>query len=512
MRRKVLFVTFDQWRGDAAGAFGHPIVRTPNIDALAARSTVFRRHYTCSAPCGPSRTTMLTGRYPFIHRSVRNGTPLDARFSNLAKEARRNGVEPVLFGYTDTAVDPRTTPPNDPALKSYEAPLAGFTLGVGMFSETDVSAWAAHLRRKGYELPPHPALITYGVGAQSAQKPFDREPAFYAAEDSDTAFVADAVIDYVSVNRHRDWLVHASFLRPHPPLRAPAPYNDMYAASDMPAPTRASQPGAEVSHPFLDYWRGVVQADPNFFQVGFDANNRSEDDLRAAAAVYFGLISECDHHLGRMLAALQESGQADETLIVLTADHGEHLGDHWMWGKGGFFDSSNHIPLMVLDPRNGSARVVDAFSESVDVAPTIIEWLGGEPPQDWDGRSLSPWITGDAPDWREAAFWEYDFREVDTGVAETALGLTPDQCVLNVWRESRWKLVHFAALPPLLFNLEDDPDEMTNLANRADHAGVLAELTGKLLSHRMVHAERTLANLQLTPRGVARYEGPRTLA
>lgn len=509
MRRKVLFITFDQWRGDAAGVFGHPLVQTPNVDAFAARSTVFRRHYTCSAPCGPSRTTLLTGRYPFIHRSVRNGTPLDARFGNIAKEARRAGVEPVLFGYTDTSIDPRVTPPDDPALKSYESAMAGFTLGVAMFSETDVSAWAGHLSRKGYDLPPHPAAITYGVGAMRADRPFRRDPAFYAAEDSDTAFVADAAIDYMRVNTHRDWLLHASFLRPHPPLIAPAPYNDMYAAADTPAPTRAASPGEEVDHPFLRYWRETLQADPNFFQPGFNANGRSDAELRDAAAVYFGLLSECDHHLGRMLAALEESGQADETLIVLTSDHGEHLGDHWMWGKGGFFESSNHIPLMIFNPRRPGGRAVSALTESVDVAPTILDWLGAAPPQDWDGRPLSPWMAGEAPDWREGAFWEFDFREIASGSAEKALGLTPDQCVMNVWREDRWKLVHCAALPPLLFDLQNDPGESENLADRPEQAAKLAELTGKLLSHRMLHAERTLTNLQLTPGGIARYEGPR---
>ena len=513
MRRKVLFITFDQWRGDAVGAFGRSPARTPTIDALLARSTAFRRHYTCSAPCGPSRATLLTGRYPFIHRSIRNGTPLDARFSTLALEARRHGVEPILFGYTDTSLDPRISAPNDPTLKTYEAVLKGFAVGLAMFSESDVSAWAAHLKRRGHDVPDHHAFITYGLGAQNANAPFSRAPAFYAAEDSDTAFTADRIIDYIDVNRRRDWLLHASFLRPHPPIVAPAPYNEMIDADTIPPPQRAASRTAEAErHPFMRYWLETIQNDDNFFQPGFAANRRTDAERRAVAAVYFGLLAECDAQLARILDALERSGQAEETLIVLTADHGEMLGDHWMWGKGGYFESAYHIPLIIYDPRQPGGGAVEAFTESVDVAATILDWLGGDAPDDWDGRSLTPWLSGAsaAPSaWREAAFWEYDFREIASNAAETALDLAPDQCVLNVWREARWKLVWFAALPPLLFDLEADPGETTNLADRPEHAHTLARLVGKLLSHRMIHAERTLTNTELTPTGVARYQGPR---
>lgn len=514
MRRKVLFVTFDQWRGDAIGALSsaqRPTpATTPVIDRLLGHATLFQRHYTCSAPCGPSRATLLTGRYPFIHRSVRNGTPLDPRFSTLALEARRAGVSPILFGYTDTSVDPRQAAPNDPALKTYEAVIAGFQLGLAMFSESDMWEWTAHLRRKGYDAPEPPVALTYGIGALKASEPYRRKPAFYAAEDSDTAFTADRAIDYIRANTGRDWLLHASFLRPHPPLIAPAPYHEMIETRTIPAPTRARSRAAEAAaHPFLAYWLERVQANDHHFQPGFAANKRTDAEQAELRAVYYGLLAECDAQLGRILAALEDSGQADDTLVVLTADHGEMLGDHWMWGKGGFFEGSNHIPLIIRDPRRPGARRVDAFTESVDVAATIIDWLGGAVPEDWDGRSLSPWLAGDTPDWREAAFWEYDFRDIASGAAQTALGLTPDQCVMNVWREERWKLVHCAALPPLLYDLAADPDETVNLAERPEHASVLARLTGKLLSRRMIHAERTLTNTELTPSGVARYEGPR---
>ena len=109
--RKVLHISVDQWRGECLGAVGHPLVKTPHLDALAADGVLFKRHYTVCAPCGPARTSLHTGLYLMNHRSGRNGTPLDDRFTNVAREARKAGFDPTLFGYTDTSIDPRTRDP-----------------------------------------------------------------------------------------------------------------------------------------------------------------------------------------------------------------------------------------------------------------------------------------------------------------------------------------------------------------------------------------------------------------
>src|SRR5690349_8925140 len=121
----VLFITGDQWRFDALSALGHPVVSTPNLDALAADGALFRRHFTNASPCGPSRSSLHTGLYLMTHRSGRNGTPLDARFTNWAKELRKAGYDPSLIGYTDISADPRVHAPGDPALKTYEGVLPG---------------------------------------------------------------------------------------------------------------------------------------------------------------------------------------------------------------------------------------------------------------------------------------------------------------------------------------------------------------------------------------------------
>jgi arylsulfatase A-like enzyme len=202
---------------------------------------------------------------------------------------------------------------------------------------------------------------------------------------------------------------------------------------------------------------------------------------------------------------LKESGDWNDTLIVLTSDHGEQMGDHWMLGKAGYFDQSYHVPLFVRDPdarADGTRdRIVDAFTEHVDLMPTLLDWIDLPAPRQCDGRSLLPLVrTGAAPpDWRDAVHWEFDFRDPVFGAAEEALGLHMDQCTLNVRRTRRWKYVHFTALPPLLFDLEADPDELRDRSNDPAAAEVLSAQARALLSWRMRHADKTLTHMRITP-------------
>ena len=505
--RKVLFISADQWRGECLSALGHACVRTPHLDALAAEGVLFRRHYTQASPCGPARTSLLTGLYMMNHRSVRNGTPLDARHTNLALEARKGGYEPTLFGYTDTSVDPRGRAPGDPALKTYEGVLPG--MAVGLQLPDHMAAWIADLKAKGYAIggradvydpvPDYPGAASRGASF--------RPPAF-TAEDSETAFIADTVLKFLSVRQDQPWFVHPVFLRPHPPLIAPEPYNSLYDPAEVPMPTRAPSPTAEAAqHPFLAYALG----DPP--DLGWYCGERirlpeiEDRELRQIRATYYGLISQVDDQIGRLMAHLKATGEDKHTLVVFTCDHGEMLGDHWLWGKPGYFDPSFHIPLIIRDPRQGAdgarGRVVEDFTEAVDIMPTILDWLGLEAPPQCDGRSLRPFLEGGTPvDWRREVHWEYDFRDPVEQRPETALGLASDQCTLNVIRDRRYKYVHFTALPPLLFDLEADPQELVNLAEDPAHASVVLAYAQKMLSWRMRHDERTLTGMFLTKDGV----------
>ncbi len=238
-----------------------------------------------------------------------------------------------------------------------------------------------------------------------------------------------------------------------------------------------------------------------------------EHEIRQLRASYYGLISEVDHHIGRLIDHLRQSGEYDHTLVLFTVDHGEMLGDHWLWNKGGYFDPSYHIPLIVRDPDGDCGRIIEAFSESVDLMPTVLDWLGREIPVQCDGESLLPWLRGATPQrWRDSVHWEYDFRDPVKQHAEQALRLTSDQCALNVIRDARYKYVHFSALPPLLFDLDDDPHEQRDRSGDPAYRDVLLHQAQKLLSLRMIHAERTLSNTLLTPDGVVEWRGSRSLS
>jgi arylsulfatase A-like enzyme len=508
--RKVLFISADQWRWECLSALGHPVVKTPNLDALAADGVLFRNHYAQATPCGPARASMLTGLYLMNHRSGRNGTPLDARHTNLALEARRGGYDPTLFGYTDSSADPRGRDPEDPALKTYEGVLPGMTVGVQV--PDHAAPWMAYLKSRGYDFPngrhdvykPQPDYtLPEGHG-------FRAIPTVFTAEDSETTFMADTFLRWLSIRREQNWFAHLVFLRPHPPVIAPEPYNLLYRPADMPAAIRAPTPEAEgAQHPFMREKLKWLAA-PN----GYDEHNplnlvgMSELELRQMRATYYAMMVQVDDQIGRIVAYLKESGEYDDTLIVFTCDHGEMLGDHYCWGKEIYFDSSFHIPLIVRDPRtdaNGSrGAVVSQFSEAVDLMPTILDWLGLEAPRACDGRSLLPFIVeGKAPaDWRTEAHFEHDFRDIPNLVPETAFGLHSDDCNYAVIRGARYKYVHFAAMPPLLFDMEQDPGETRNLAGDPAHRDVMLDYAQKMLSWRLRHADRTLTGMHLTPKGV----------
>ena len=150
--KNVLLLAIDQWRADCLGFSNHPIVKTPHLDKFAAEGVSFSNHFTVTAPCGPARTSLLTGLYAMNHRSVRNGTPLDINLTNVAREVGKNGYRPVLFGYTDSSVDPRGLPHDDPQLTTYEGVLPGFDVETA-FNEQYLSEWAQDLENKGYNLP-----------------------------------------------------------------------------------------------------------------------------------------------------------------------------------------------------------------------------------------------------------------------------------------------------------------------------------------------------------------------
>jgi arylsulfatase A-like enzyme len=191
------------------------------------------------------------------------------------------------------------------------------------------------------------------------------------------------------------------------------------------------------------------------------------------------------------------------------------MGDHWLAGKGGYFDASYRIPLIVRDPRASAdasrGAVVRAFTENIDIMPTMLQAIGIPVPLQCDGADLAPILeSGEVPEaWRDAAHWEFDFRDPSDETPETRLGLTMHQCALNVIRDEAFKYVHFTRLPPLLFDLAADPDEMTNVAEDPAYLAVTLKYAQKMLSWRMNHDEQTLTHIALTDEGLVSRPAPR---
>ncbi|TCT09161.1 arylsulfatase A-like enzyme [Tepidamorphus gemmatus] len=494
----ILLITADQWRGDTFGAAGHPVVRTPNIDRLAGEGVRFARHFGQAAPCSPARACLYTGLYQMTNRVCRNGTPLDRRHDTLALAMRRAGYDPTQFGYTDVSLDPRDRSGRDPALTTYESVLPG--MSVRVLLPEHARPWLSWLRGRGVEVPA--GLDIYLPRNAPADPPAGAAPV-YGPDETETAFLTNEFLRWLW-EQDGPWFAHVSFLRPHPPFIVPEPYASMYppeaATVFVRQPTAAE---AAALHPFLAYSLASIRK--GSFVYGAEGLISEWDDAarRQIRATYWGMVSEVDAQIGRILDGLDEAGAAADTMVILTSDHGEMLGDQWLFGKLGWFDASYHVPLIIRDPKTtAGGTVVESFTESIDIMPTILERIGAEVPDHLDGRSLMPFLRGETPPgWRAEAHWEFDFREVATGETEAAFGLPLDALNLAVIRSERYKYVHFAGLPPLLFDLEREPGELVDRANDPAYAAIRLEMAEKLLAWRARHLDRRLSGIELTEGG-----------
>jgi arylsulfatase A-like enzyme len=503
----ILFITADQWRADCLSTLAHPQVKTPSLDALAEQGVLFRNHYAQATPCAPSRTSLHTGMYLQNHRCVSNGSPVATRFLNWASEVSAAGYKPSLFGYTDTAIDPRGLKPDDARLHHYCEPLPGLASYTPMWDEVPVE-WVNYLRDKGYDIPEREWNL-YGEtepGTDWAEGGDSVLPLAISKEDHETHYMVDRCIDWIG-EQPDNWITHLSLLRPHPPFHAPAPYHQHHNPEQMREPLRHDSIEAESNqHPFLDYF---INHSAYRYRAPAGTRQNQQDQVN-----YFGLIEEVDDNLGRLFDSLKASGQWDDTMIIFTSDHGEQMGDHWLMFKLGFFDQSYHIPLIIRDPRSEAdatrGQQIEGFSENVDIMPTMLDALDLGVPGQCDGFSLLPAIrSGEMPaGWRDEAHWECDFRNVRDESVEKFLGLTMHQCSLSVIRDHRYKYVHFSNLPPIFYDLEKDPGELVNQAGNPDYQTQVLEYAQKMLSWKMNHTDRGLAETSLGQGGAVTRVAP----
>ncbi len=473
--KNILFIMCDQLRWDYLSCAGNPKLETPHIDALAAKGTRFTQAYCQSPVCGASRMSFYTGRYVNSHGASWNFVPLRIGELTLGDHLRPLGVRTALVGKSHMRAD-----------------YAGMArLGVGLHTEEGV--YAAECGFEPYERDdgvhpstshdPNPAYNQYlkDVGydgdnpwedwANSAEGPNgeilsgwylknSQFPARVKAEHSETAYTTNRAMDFINEAGDDPWCLHLSYIKPHWPYMAPAPYATMYGPDDALPVVRSE----------------AEKQDPHPVYVAFISHRVSQafsrDEVRdAVLPAYMGMIKQIDDELGRLFAYLEEQGRMDDTMIIFTSDHGDYLGDHWMGEKDLFHEPSVKIPLIIYDPSSDGGHVCDELVEAIDVAPTIMEAVGGYPqPHIFDGRQLNPLLRGETPeDWRTYVISEYDYAFMD---ALKILDQSPREAWLRMVFDGRYKYIHADGFRPMLFDLKEDPGELTD---RGDDPALEAE-------------------------------------
>ena len=437
----ILWICTDQQRLDTIGALGVPHARTPHLDRLCASGTVFRNAYCQSTVCTPSRSSFLTGMYPGTIGAERNNNDRWAERADLLPRLLRDGAgyDCGLVGklHLAGAYQRETEDSRAHGVRVFEPEVRPADDGYRVFrwSHSPFDDWGRHhaygnwVRDRGLDLG---ELRRRG------------EPIPAACHQ--TVFCADTAIEFITGQLNSPWLVSMNPFDPHPPFDPPPDYLARFDPAAMPGPTfRDSDLEAQSRLADVDFQTSAKPPDP-----GADGRRK---------AAYQAMIELIDENVGRVLKALEETGQRDRTLVVFMSDHGDMLGDHGLWGKGcRFYEGLVRVPLVVSWPGRVREGVVsDALVELTDLAPTLMDAAGLEVPAALPGRSLLPLLTGQAPAHSHRECVRCDYH----GALD--LGRGPHRSHGTMIRTEGWKLVryHGTGLGEL-FNLEQDPMEFDN--------------------------------------------------
>jgi choline-sulfatase len=429
----VLYIMSDQHQQKVTGCYGHDFIQTPNIDALAARGTRFATAYTNSAICVPARAALATGRYVNETHYWDNSHGYDGRVKSWHHMSGEKGSGVTSIGKLHFRAD------EDPV--GFEESIIPMNVdgGVGDVRGCVKRPMAAPLKRSK-------TAERIGPGESSYTK-YDHE-----IMEKTCAWLKDK-----GANKNgKPWTVMASFVCPHPPHIAPQEFYDIYEKIDFPEP-KWSDPDAPL-HPWIHH----LQRSRNHEDF---LNKESKKVLMNS---YYGCVSYLDSNIGKVLAALDEAGLRENTLVIYTTDHGENLGTRRLWGKNNMYEESAALPMIVAGPGIPEGNVSTTPTTLIDVGPTALDAMGYDAitaQEKLPGESMIKLANAsDNPD--RVAFSEY-----------YASG--SDRAAFMI-RKGKYKYIYYCGYDPELFNLEKDPEELSNLAQDAGHADVVKEYDGIL--------------------------------
>ena len=432
----ILVIMADQLAPTFLPAYGHPVVKAPNIDALAANGVVFENAYCASPLCSPSRASFMTGLLPSRTHVYDNAAEFTADLPTFAHQLRRLGYRTVLSGKMHFC--------GPDQLHGFEQRLttdiypADFGWTPDWNNPQARPSWYHNMS----------SVTQAGLAVRTNQLDFDDEVVFAAKRE---------IFDRARGLDERPLLLVASLTHPHDPYAITREYFDLYRDEeiDMPGP---AIPGDQMD-PHSRRLRHVCAMD----DAGF-----TPQQIRTARRAYYGEISYTDYNVGRLLKALSDCGLRENTIVMLLSDHGEMLGERGLWYKMSFFENSARVPLIVNAPARFAPRRVASAVSLIDVTPTLVHLAGGRSADlgdNVDGRSLLPLLQGGAaPD-----------ETVGEYLAEGAIA------PIVMIRRGRWKFIHSPADPDQLFDLVADPGERLNLAASAEHARTTAEFRGEVV-------------------------------
>ncbi len=423
----ILLVMADQLAPAHLPMFGG-MARAPHMQALAHHGVVFDSAYCASPLCSPSRASLMTGLLPSRTRVYDNAAEFGSDLPTFAHRLRLGGYRTILSGKMHFC--------GPDQLHGFEERLTTdiYPADYGWTPDWD------HPEARPSWYHNMSSIIEAGVCVRTNQLDFDDEVAFAAER---------AIFDLARSRDRRPFLLVASFTHPHDPFAVPQRYWDLYRDGDIPAPSPPLAP--EALDPHSRRLRHVC---------AMDAEPVTEAQTRAARRAYLGAIAYVDDQLGRLMAALKVSGLAGNTVVVLTSDHGEMLGDRGLWYKMSFFEGASRVPLIVASPGRFAARRVAASVSLLDLAPTLADLacgvadLGGP----IDGRSLPPHLEGRTG--HDEALGEY--------LAEGAIA------PMAMIRRGPFKFIRSPPDPDQLYDLAADPSERANLAADPAHARTVA--------------------------------------